>query len=93
MRFRGEQQVLARARARAPAHPVLDEVGRIGRIGPRGAHELRDVGADVAADRRLADEMLEVDERGGGEHVARLPALACRGVVSMMMRSSSSALG
>ncbi len=79
-------------RTRAPAHPILDELGRVRRFGPGRAHQARGVGADVPADGRLADEMLEIDQRLGGQHAVD----GLRGVLRrfpMMMRSSSSALG
>jgi hypothetical protein len=40
-RLGAEHEVLARARAGAPAQVLLDELGRLGLVGARGAHQPR----------------------------------------------------
>ena len=56
--LRPQHQELPGAQAGAPAHPVVDEVGRLG-PGPAGRGQPHGVADHVLGDRHLADDLVE----------------------------------
>ncbi len=68
-RLSGEDHVLPRTRAGAPAQPVADEIARARLIRAGGADQIDREGVDVIADRHPADDLLQFEDPPGVDHL------------------------